>query len=79
MKWRIEYIDDEFGYSIDAGDRHLCLVYDKHDAHLVAAAPDLLEACENLLVYLDVNSKVSEAVRRQAQAVIGAAKGIEPR
>ena len=54
-------------------------VYRTEDAHLITAAPDMLEALENLLAETDSlsydNSDVSEEVKDQARAAIAKAKG----
>ena len=51
-------------------------IYNKNNAHLIAAAPDLYEACKKGLELLDINlehnrGKVSELLKRATEKAEG--------
>ena len=49
----------------------------KANAHLIAAAPELLEACIEALYWLDVSSRGEEECAKKLQAAIDRAEGVQ--
>jgi hypothetical protein len=66
------------GLEIVSGFRLIATVYDPTDAHLIAAAPNLLAALENLTVLfdrMDRSGATNKAAYNDAIAAIAKAKG----
>lgn len=59
--WRVELQSGQqvgvhkFTHCVDCADDSIASLLTKADAHLIAAAPDLLEACKGALALLEVN------------------------
>jgi hypothetical protein len=58
---------------LDISDDWTCKLPNEADAHLIAAAPDLLAALENTLICVD--ERTEAAVIEHARAAIAKAKG----
>jgi len=85
-KWTVSPFLDEPGeldqtYKITATDgTQLGFIYDIDDAHLISAAPLMLEALERMIKYIEAGAGATAeveygAVLNPARAAIAAAKG----
>jgi hypothetical protein len=79
MTWTIETeIEGGEGREIVSGIRLIATVYNPTDAHLIAAAPDLLATLENLTVLfdrMDRSGATNKAAYNDAIAAITKAQG----
>jgi hypothetical protein len=55
--------------------KDVAVAYDKKDVALIAAAPELLEACKAALLMTDGANPAHEAIHRQVNAAITKAEG----
>lgn len=68
--WAIDFNEDQ--------EQVVDYVYEEEDAHLIAAAPDLLEACSDMLALLEseyMPSDESLSAMDKARATIAKARG----
>ena len=67
--WRVEQLEDDYGFipifgvwhpESDSGENTVCNVFSIADAMLIAAAPELLDACKAFLAWLNFNAGPSQ-------------------
>lgn len=77
VEWHEASMGNHQGLIIDANGRNVAVAYDKADAPLIAAAPELLAFAESMVAWLQINGSTNHQANllKEAQAAITKAKG----
>jgi hypothetical protein len=64
-KWAAPFTYGASKYEVQTDETHarqVAVVVNIDDAYLIAAAPDLLEACKELIAYCDANAPMGDSL-----------------